>query len=68
VPITNRRPRRFQARVKGGREGLSAAVLESIKHALTKTANQHGVSRSWVVSVIVADFYGIAVEHWDKKE
>jgi hypothetical protein len=54
--------------VKGGREGLSSCVLDSLKTALTKTAYQHGVSRSWVVAVIVANFYGIEVEHYDQKE
>jgi len=50
---------RFQRPIKGGREGLPATVLKSIRRAVEKEAAQHNVSKSFVIAVRLAKSYGI---------
>lgn len=59
---------RRQSPVKGGRHPLPACVLKSIERRIRELAWQHRVSRSWVVSVILAKALNINdQEHYDGK-
>ncbi len=44
-----------QPRVRGGRQRLSPYVMHQIDIELNRVARFCGVSKSWVVSVILAD-------------
>lgn len=51
---------RRQPPVKGGRRPLPACVLKEIERRVQERASRYRVSRSWVVSVILADALGIS--------
>ena len=50
---------RRQRPVKGGRDPLPACVIKDIRRVVEKVAAQHGVSRSFVIAVALADQFGI---------
>ncbi len=52
-----RRVRR-QPRIRGGRDPLFSCVLPVTKDAIVNIANRAGVSPSWVVATVLADFVG----------
>lgn len=50
-----------QPSIKGRqREALPSCVLHEIQHEVDKLAHRYKVSKSWVVSTILADSFGIA--------
>lgn len=51
---------RRQRPVKGGRHPLPACVLQDIQRAVEADALRYGVSKSFVISVILARAYRIA--------
>jgi hypothetical protein len=51
---------RRQRPVKGGREALPSCVLGEIKRHVEADAMKYGVSKSFVISVILAKAYKIA--------
>lgn len=57
-----KRIKRFQPRIKGGREALPSAVEKHIWAEVDRTARRFNCSRSWVVAVALADAMGIALE------
>ena len=57
---TKRRIILFQPRIPGvRREPLPSCVLGAIHRAVETDAARHGVSRSWVIAVILANHYRI---------
>lgn len=54
----NRKIRR-QSPVKGGRIPLPSCVLNEIEEQVEYLARKYSVSRSWVVSSLLADAFGI---------
>ena len=48
-----------QPPAKGGRQPLSPCVLHSIDNELIRLARIYGVTKSWVVSTILADSFNI---------
>ena len=50
---------RRQKPVKGGRTPLPACVLHDISTHVERLARQHGVSKSFVIAVVLADAFGI---------
>jgi len=50
---------RFQKPVHGGRDRLSPSVLREIRNAVQKEADRYGVSKSFVISVVLAQAFGI---------
>lgn len=50
---------RRQRPIPGGRERLGAGVLRSIEAAVQRDADRHRVSKSFVISVVLAHHYGI---------
>lgn len=69
----SRRPRRVQALrrqkpIPGGRIHLGTGVERAIEEAVSRESLKYGASRSFVVSVRLADSYGIDIEtFYDKK-
>jgi hypothetical protein len=53
-----------QKPVKGGRETLPSCVIKDILRAVEKLARQHRVSRSFVVSTLLASKLGINIERY----
>lgn len=53
------RKQRRQPPAKGGRASMSPCVLHSIEMEIMRLANVYGVSRSWVISTVLADSFGI---------
>jgi Mor family transcriptional regulator len=49
----------IQKSVKGGRKKLSPSVLKEINYEVERLARKYNVSKSWVVSVVLADAFGI---------
>jgi len=56
---TNSHVIRRQKPVRGGRFPLGPSVLKEIKDAIENDARELGVSKSFVISVILANAYGI---------
>jgi hypothetical protein len=56
--MTHKKIRR-QKPVKGGRERMSSGVLKEIDNAVAREAARHSVSKSFVISVILAKAFGI---------
>jgi predicted transcriptional regulator len=52
--------RRRQRSVKGGRLRLSPHVLKIIAKRVNEIARKHGVSKSFVVAVALADHFGVS--------
>lgn len=50
---------RRQRPVLGGRRALPALVIKEIERHVTKIAERHGVSKSFVIAVALADHFGI---------
>lgn len=50
---------RRQPSVKGGRIPLGSCLLKQIRRAVERDAATYGVSKSWVVAVILAKHYKI---------
>lgn len=50
---------RRQTPVRGGREPLPACVIGHIREAVQREADRWGVSRSFVIAVALAEFFGI---------
>lgn len=48
-----------QRPIKGGREQLSAGVLQEIKHEATAIARRYDVSRAYVIATTLARAFGI---------
>jgi hypothetical protein len=48
-----------QPPAKGGRQPLSPCVLHSIDVELTRLARIYGVTKSWVISTILAESFNI---------
>jgi hypothetical protein len=63
-----RRIVRFQRRIPGvRREALPSCVFTNLHRAVEQDASRYGVSRSWVVAVILAAHYQLTgVEPYDK--
>lgn len=62
--------RRCQPRLANGlqREQLPACVLDEIYEAVNELAKEYNISRSWVVSVLLAESLGIRTQpHFIKK-
>lgn len=55
---------RRQAPVKGGRAHISPCVLHSIDNEVRRLANIYGVSRSFVISTVLADAFRIKQEKY----
>jgi hypothetical protein len=51
---------RRQRPVPGGRDPLPACVLGEIRREVERTAARFRVSRSFVIAVALADYFGIA--------
>jgi len=45
--------------VAGGRDPLPACVLHEIHHRVDAKAREFGVSRSWVIATILADYFDV---------
>lgn len=59
---------RHQTRVKGGRQALPACVLKEIRQAVQEVSIEYQVSRSWVVSTLLAVSLGIKEQpHFDDR-
>lgn len=57
---------RRQRPIPGGRDALPACVLKKIREKVEKKAAEHGVSKSFVIAVILADALGVKEqEAWD---
>lgn len=50
---------RIQRRIRGGREGLPATVMKSIRRAVEWEAARYNVSKSFVVATRLARSFGI---------
>jgi hypothetical protein len=50
---------RRQSPIKGGREALPSCILKDIHRIVEHEAHIHKVSKSWVVAVALADFFGV---------
>lgn len=50
---------RRQRPIRGGRAPLPSCVLNTIHEAVDRDARKYGVSRSWVIAVILARAYRI---------
>jgi len=50
---------RKQKPIKGGREPLPASVMKQINRAVERMALRYGVSKSFVISVILAKAFKI---------
>lgn len=50
---------RRQRRVIGGRDALPSCVLKEIRVAVEKEAMRHGVSKSFVIAVVLAKAFKI---------
>lgn len=50
---------RHQKPFSGGRFSLPSCVLPKIRHAVENDSLRHGVSKSFVIAVILAEHYGI---------
>jgi hypothetical protein len=53
---------RRQRPIKGGRDPLPSCVIHEINQAVTREAHIHRVSKSWIVAVALADFFGIKTQ------
>lgn len=61
---------RYQHPVKHAkpRRRLSPRVIKEIDYEVNRIARKHGVSKSWVVSLVLADAFGITKqERFDVK-
>jgi hypothetical protein len=54
-------PRRYQRQrgIKGGRTAIGAGVIGDIEKAILREQRRYGVSRSFVIAVALAGFFGI---------
>jgi len=50
---------RRQRSVTGGRESLASGVIREVERSVTHLARQHNCSKSFVISTILADTFGI---------
>ena len=50
---------RRQKPIKGGRESLPSSVIGDIYRAVEKREARYGVSRSFLIAVILADYLGV---------
>jgi hypothetical protein len=50
---------RRQKPVRGGRLAVPSCLLKSIDQAVTRTADRHRVSKSFVIANILATYYNI---------
>lgn len=50
---------RFQSRVEGGRRRIGAGCIKQIEAAVAREAARHSVSKSFVISVILAKAFNI---------
>jgi hypothetical protein len=50
---------RYQRPVKGGRDKVAPSLLHKINVAVQREADRHGVSKSFVIAVILADALGV---------
>lgn len=58
---TKRPPKiRRQRRIIGGRESLPSSVIGDIYREVERRAERYGVSRSFLIAVVLADAFGIA--------
>lgn len=57
---------RRQKPVKGGRIPLSPTVLHEIDQAVAQTARRFSCSKSFVIAVALAEFFGIEAESYVK--
>ena len=53
---------RIQKRVIGGRKPLPACVIKEIKHKIESLAHQFKVSKSFVISTLLAEALKIKVD------
>jgi hypothetical protein len=53
------RPRRRQRPVKGGRQYLAAGLIAEIEREVDRASARFRVSRSFVIAVALADYFGI---------
>lgn len=57
--MSRRTTRHIQPKVKGGREQVSPRVLREVRERADAIAARYNVSRSWVMSVVMADAFGV---------
>lgn len=54
-----------QPRVEGGRISVHSGVIREIEAAIATTQRRFLVSRSFIIHVALAEYFGIAVSGWD---
>jgi hypothetical protein len=60
VAVKKRRVIQRQRPIKGGRDPLPACVIHAIREKVQNIADRHGVSRSFVIAVALAEAFGIS--------
>ncbi len=53
---------------KKERKAVSATVLKQIRRHIEFTADRFDCSKSWVVSVALADFFGVEIERYNSSQ
>ena len=57
--MARRIKKRIQSRIQGGREQLPSCVIPKLLHIVESEAAKYNVSKSWIVAVAVARFFGL---------